>query len=116
MPGYIPQEDLPALYSSSIAFIYPSHYEGFGLPILEAMASEVPVIASNIEIHLEVAGQVPLYFHNTNASELCNHMIASEKNMILRKKHIELGIQHVKKYSWISSATKFLSCFDRFNL
>jgi len=60
--GYVPEEDLPALYSGAMCFVYPSYFEGFGLPVLEAMQCGAPVIAGNQTSLPEVAGDAALLF------------------------------------------------------
>ena len=72
--GYVPKEDLPSLYSQAQAFVYPSLYEGFGLPILEAMACGVPVITSNISSLPEVGGEAALYIDPLDAHTLAEHL------------------------------------------
>ena len=69
-PGYVPLEDLPALYSCASVFVYPSTYEGFGLPILEAMACGTPVVAMNTSSIPEVAGDAALLVDPTSTDEL----------------------------------------------
>ena len=68
--GYIDERDLPALYSAATVFVYPSLYEGFGLPILEAMSCGAPVITSNTSSMPEVGGKAALYFNPTDVRQL----------------------------------------------
>jgi alpha-1,3-rhamnosyl/mannosyltransferase len=70
--GYIPEEDLPLIYGGARVFIYPSFYEGFGLPVLEAMASGVPVVAANSTSIPEVAGDCALLVEPNAIGELAD--------------------------------------------
>ena len=74
LPGYVPQEDLPALLSGALAFVLPSWYEGFGLPVLEAMACGTPVICSNVSSLPEVAGDAALLFDPQDTAALAQAM------------------------------------------
>jgi len=74
-PGFVKNEDLPAIYTLAHIFISPSHYEGFGMPLLEAMSQGVPVIASDIPPHREVAGDAAVFIQGNS--------LASAGDMIL---------------------------------
>ena len=69
-PGYVAEADLPALYSGARLFVYPSHYEGFGMPVLEAMACGTPVVTSRAAALLEVSGDAALHVEATDADAL----------------------------------------------
>ena len=73
--GYVDEQDLPALYSAASAFVYPSYYEGFGLPILEAMSCGAPVITSNTSSMPEVGGKAALYFNPTDVRQLSDLLL-----------------------------------------
>lgn len=77
-PGYIPDEDLPAVYAGAQALVFPSLYEGFGLPVLEAMACETPVVASNASSVPEVGGDSALYFDPRD----CEAMVATTRRVL----------------------------------
>ncbi len=79
--GYADYTDLPALYSHAKAFIFPSLYEGYGLPVAEALSCETPVICSNKTAIPEVAGTQASYFDPENEKELLNHLLASENKL-----------------------------------
>lgn len=96
------------LYNQAGAFIYPSLYEGFGIPLLEAMACGCPVIASRIPSTLEVAGEVPIYFEPGNSESLKNalDLITLKNNM---EKRISLGLEKASEFSWEKAAKTFYS-------
>jgi len=98
--GYIASEDLSVLYSSSLALVFPSFYEGFGLPLLEAMANNCPVLASNAGSLPEVGGTVALYFNPNDTEDIKNVMLRIIKDKELRRSLIEKGNQRVKFFSW----------------
>jgi len=108
-----PQVDdlhLCRLYNQASAFIYPSQYEGFGIPLLEAMACGCPVIASRIPSSVEVAGDVPNYFTPGNMDELIAALdrAVSEGRTSLRTAE---GLAIVRQYSWENTALGFLQAF-----
>lgn len=103
--GYIPDEELPELLGSALALTYISLFEGFGVPLLEAMRAEVPVITSNVSSLPEVAGDAALLVNPTSTSEIAHAMqrIASEPK--LTQKLIAAGKQKRQAYSWDQTAT-----------
>jgi glycosyltransferase involved in cell wall biosynthesis len=112
--GYIPEDDLPDLYAGAAAFIYPSIYEGFGLPVLEALASGVPVVTSNRSSLKEVAGDCaatvdPEDYPGLSAAllkALQDHHEAKEAD---RKR----GIEWAKRFTWALCAEKTASIYRR---
>lgn len=102
--GYIPEEELPHLLGSALALTYISLFEGFGVPLLEAMQAEVPVITSNVSSLPEVAGDAALLVDPTSKSDMAAAMqrIASEAE--LRKKLIIAGRQQRLQYNWDDTA------------
>jgi len=110
-PGYIPSEDLPALYSSAEFFCYPSIYEGFGLPVLESMACGTPVLTSFNSSMSEVAGEAALLADPMDIDSISEGIskLASEEE--LRKNLAERGLWRAKKFSWKSCATKTLDIY-----
>ena len=111
--GYIPDVDLPALYSEAIAFVYPSLFEGFGLPILEAMACHTPVITSNITALPEVGGDAVIYVDPYDSESIANGMQQLVEDSNLRLKLIEKGIVHIQKFSWDKSAKKIWKILEK---
>ena len=104
--GFVDIADLPTLYTQSIALIYPSLYEGFGLPVVEAMSCGTPVITGNNSSLPEAGGLAALYFDATNDDALAAQMkiIYDDKN--LRNRLSLLAIEHVKKFDWDAFATE----------
>ncbi len=106
--GYIDSEDLSVLYSSAIALVFPSFYEGFGLPLLEAMANNCPVLTSNAGSLPEVGGDAVLYFNPRDPEDIKNVMLKIIKNKGLRENLVEKGKKRVQSFSWqkCSQSTK----------
>jgi len=102
--GFIPEEDLPFLLGSALAMIYVSLFEGFGLPILEAMFAEVPVITSNVSAMPEVAGEAALLVDPLSVGELVLAMQKIYKDKSLRKSLVEAGKIQREKFSWDRAA------------
>jgi len=109
LPGYIDREDLPVIYSMAEQFIYPSLYEGFGLPVLEAMCCETPVVTTNISSLPEVGGDAAFYFDNNNTQQLFKQIKALASSSALRTIQIEKGIEQSKNFNWKKSAINLLT-------
>lgn len=112
LPGFISQADLPAIYSSSIALVYPSRYEGFGLPVLEAMACGAPVITSNISSMPEIVGDAGILIDPTDEDELADAMHRVSSNNGLRAQLAGTGINRAKSFSWDRAARETLSVYS----
>jgi len=102
--GRIAEEDLLALYRGAEALVMPSLYEGFGLPVLEAMASKCPVITSNVSSLPEIAGDAALLVDPLNETEIAEAMEHIAGIPALRKEMIEKGLKQVARFSWERSA------------
>ena len=106
----IDDEKLCQLYNHAAAFVYPSLYEGFGIPLLEAMACGCPVIASHIPATIEVAGECPIYFEPTEVDELVNAFdVALSEGRDSERTNV--GLQRVKQYSWNKTAAQTLEVY-----
>ncbi|MEO0255325.1 MAG: glycosyltransferase family 1 protein [candidate division WOR-3 bacterium] len=103
--------ELPAFYKNAIALLYPSLYEGFGLPILEAYKFLVPVITSNVSSLPEVAGKGALFVDPQNIEELEKNMIEIFYNTELREKLIQNQKEELMKYDYIKLGEKILSTY-----
>ena len=104
-------ETLAYLYANAICFVYPSLYEGFGLPPLEAMASGCPVVSSNTSSMPEVINQAGEFFDPSETEEICHaieKVIISEER---RKELIELGFKNVSLFSWDNTVSKTLEIY-----
>lgn len=110
---YVISEDLPALYGGAQAFVFPSLFEGFGIPILEAMACGTPVVTSNVSSMPEVAGEAALYVDPNSTDDIVKAMqtMLSEPNT--RASLIEKGLQRVKQFSWQKTAKETLEVFGQ---
>jgi glycosyltransferase involved in cell wall biosynthesis len=104
LTGYLNDEDLRALYSSCRAFVYPSLYEGFGLPPLEAMACGAPVIASRISALQETLAEAAILVEPLDVQTLSRTIIEVLKDERRRAMMRESGIKHAKKFSWDEAA------------
>ncbi len=106
--GFVEHTDLQALYSQAVALVYPSLYEGFGLPILEAMACGCPVIASNTSSMPEVVGEAGLLCNPYNVESIGRAMSTLLEQQVLRQQLIELGFERVQNYSWSHTVAKLM--------
>ncbi len=111
--GAVSEELLPSLYHASEFFVYPSFYEGFGLPVLEAFASGTPVVTANSSSLSEVADGAALLVNPHDAAEIIKamEMLASSEN--LRKKLIVKGGERAAAFSWDISAANLLAQFEK---
>ncbi len=110
--GYVSDEELAALYSSCFAFVYPSLYEGFGLPVLEAMTCGAPVIVSNSTSLPEVAGEAGFYINPQQASSLNQQMKALSAQQSLRLKWREASRRQAARFSWSQAAKLTLQAYE----
>jgi glycosyltransferase involved in cell wall biosynthesis len=109
--GFVDDEDLPDLYRGAQLFVFPSLYEGFGLPILEAMASGVPVITSNVASMPEVAGDAAILIdpHDPKAiAEGIARILAEDR---LRQDMIQKGLARARRFTWDSVAQQTLEVY-----
>ncbi len=110
---YVPEEVLPYFYNLADVFVLASLYEGFGLPIIEAMACGCPVITSNLSSMPEIAGDAALLVDPVKVDEIMNAMERIISDAELRKSLIERGFEQVKKFSWKTTAEKTLEIYDK---
>ncbi len=111
--GWVPDNDLPILYQSATVHVVPARYEGFGLPVLEAMASEAPVIASSATSLPEVAGGAALHF----APDDCTALVAALRHVtndaVLRARLIARGKIQARRFTWRNTAEITLTALER---
>jgi len=110
--GYVPQEDLPALISGAHVFVLPSYYEGFGLPVLEAMACGTPVICSNTSSLPEVAGDAAILIDPQDTGQLVRALSRVLADPNLRHDLSERGMRQVRRFSWEKCAQQTLQILE----
>jgi glycosyltransferase involved in cell wall biosynthesis len=110
--AYVPDEDLPALYSGAVACILPSFYEGFGLTALEAMACNTPVITSEIPAVREILDDAALYVNPLNVNEIANAMQIILDDPALANTLQNRGLRRSKLFSWDETALKTQSLLE----
>ena len=108
--GRISNYDLNILYNGAVALIYPSSYEGFGLPVIEAQKAGCPVIAYNSSSISEIIGETPLLMHRLDLQELLKK-VNMLSDLELRKDVIEKGIQNAKRFSWDDMYRKLIDLY-----
>ncbi|HEX8142225.1 MAG TPA: glycosyltransferase family 1 protein [Pyrinomonadaceae bacterium] len=111
--GYVRESDLPALYTDALAFIYPSYFEGFGLPLLEAMACGAPVIAGNKTSLPEVVGEAGLLFDPFDGDALSAAIGRLIDDARLRAELRELGLARSRLFSWRETARQTLGVYEQ---
>jgi len=108
LTGYVSDEDLPILYREADIFLFPTFFEGFGMPILEAFASGVPVVASNTTSIPEVAGNAALLVNPKKPFEIASACSRIINKSILRRKLVSDGINRAKMFTWEKAGQKTL--------
>ena len=106
--GYVSEQEKSELLNNADMFVFPSFYEGFGMPILEAQAVGCPVITSNVSSMPEVAGQGAILVEPRNIEQITENMYKVISNNDLRKELIEKGNQNIKRFSWQKCAEETL--------
>src|SRR5882672_3514519 len=104
--GAVDRDDVPALYQEALALVYPSSYEGFGLPVLEAMAAGVPVLCSRLSSLPEVAGDAALYLEELSMDEIAERMRALATDQHLRRRLIDAGRIRARAFGWEETVRK----------
>jgi len=110
--GYVPAADLPALYAASACFVFPSLYEGFGLPVLEAMAAGTPVVASQVGAIPEVAGDAALLVDARRPAELAEAMESVLTDRTLRARLVTRGRARASLFTWEAVARDTLAVYE----
>jgi len=106
--GFVDKQDMPTLYRMASLFVFPSLYEGFGIPILESMLSDTVVLASDIPVLRETGGEAAMYFKPNNPDDLSKKIQTLLSDYTLRNKFIKLGRKNIKRFSWDNNAEKLL--------
>lgn len=111
LPGYVKAEELPILYNQATIFLYPSLNEGFGLPVIEAMACGTPVVTSNSSCLPEVAGDAAILVNPTDPSHIAS-ALHSLSNADVYARCVELGFKNAKRFSWKLTAEKTRALYE----
>nr|WP_295953167.1 glycosyltransferase family 1 protein [Rhodoferax sp.] len=111
--GFVPEEDLPLLYAGARLFAYPSIYEGFGLPVAEAMASGVPVLTSSLSCLPEVADGAACLVHPDDTDALCQALDKSLTDNAWREAAVARGLQVAAGYSWQTCAQQTVNVYRK---
>jgi glycosyltransferase involved in cell wall biosynthesis len=114
LAGYVEDRDLPYLYQGAEYLVSPSYYEGFGLPLLEAMASSQPIIASDIASHREILGDAAILFEPDDVDGLAASMKDLYQDHEARSRLIEKGNEKKRFFSWRDSASKMVQIYRRY--
>lgn len=111
-PGFIPDEELPSLYNLAEVFVYPSLYEGFGLPVLEAMACGIPVITSQVSSMPEIVGNAGLLVDPRSVEELATALARVLTDGELRQRMRKQGLERSQVFSWDRTARETLRVYE----
>jgi glycosyltransferase involved in cell wall biosynthesis len=106
---FVTEDELSVLYRNALALVYPSKYEGFGLPVLEAMAEECPVVCSEAASLPEVGGDAALYFDPTSLESLesaLTQLLSSDRHEMVQR-----GIRNVARFSWDRSTKALVEVY-----
>jgi glycosyltransferase involved in cell wall biosynthesis len=110
--GYVPPAELPVLYAGAACFVFPSLYEGFGLPVLEAMAAGAPVVASRVGAIPEVAGDAALLVDPHRPAELADAIETVLTDAALRARLVERGRARARQFTWETVARETLDVYE----
>jgi glycosyltransferase involved in cell wall biosynthesis len=111
-PGYVSDEDLPSIYTLCKAFLFPSLSEGFGMPVIEAMACGSPVITSNVTSMPEISGNAALLVDPLQTSAITEALLSLTENENLRQQKIREGLVNARRFNWSRSAEKVLGLYE----
>jgi glycosyltransferase involved in cell wall biosynthesis len=111
--GYVSREELSVLYSGANCFVFTSLYEGFGLPILEAMKCGCPVLTSNISSMPEVAGEAGILVNPLEVKDIARGIIEVIRDKEIREALRKKGFEQVKKFSWEKAARETLKLYEK---
>ncbi len=109
--GYISRQELKYLYKRASAFVFPSHYEGFGLPLLEAASAGIPSIASDIPVFREIFKNYPIYFNKNNPEELAEAITGLLSDKVLYSKKQKEAEETIKRFNWVKTAKETQSLY-----
>jgi len=113
--GFINDKTLAAFYARANVFVFPSFYEGFGLPGLEAMAAGLPVVSANQTSLPEIYGQAAVYFNPSDPQDMAQKITSVLEDESLRTDLIQKGFEQTKKFSWRKTAEEMLKLYQTIN-
>jgi len=114
LTGYVTEEEKIALYDSATIFVYPSLYEGFGIPLVEAMVRKVPIVASKIPSTEELASEAALYYDNPfDHAALAERVLGLFENDLLQQDLVKKGLKRAQEFSWKKMARKHLEAYQK---
>jgi glycosyltransferase involved in cell wall biosynthesis len=113
LTGYVSSEKLSSLYSNALAFVYPSLYEGFGLPVLDAMSRGVPVMTSNVSSLPEITGECALLVNSFQTNEIAEALCTIYSKSDLRKALSAAGLERSKLFSWERCAAETMQAYEK---
>jgi glycosyltransferase involved in cell wall biosynthesis len=111
--GYVPDDDLPALYSACDAFAFPSLYEGFGVPVLEAMACGAPVVTSEVSATAEVAANAAVLVDPQSVASIRDGLRRVLTDDRLRRDLVTFGKARAAQFSWLRAADETYAVYER---
>jgi glycosyltransferase involved in cell wall biosynthesis len=112
LPGYVSDADLPAVYSGASLVVMPSLYEGFGLPVLEAMSCGAPVVCSNVSSLPEIGGDAARYFDPTNVPAMTDAILSVWRDEALRAAMRRRGLARAAQFSWARAAEETAAVYE----
>jgi glycosyltransferase involved in cell wall biosynthesis len=112
-PGWVDQGDLPAIYKLADCFLFPSYYEGFGIPLLESMACDCPVVTASIGSCPEIAADAALYADPNDPGKIAEQVLRVLSDDVLRQEMIRLGRERVKNFSWDRAGRMTIDIFEQ---
>ena len=113
IPGFVAEEDKAALLSGAVALVFPSLYEGFGFPVLEAQLCETPVLTSNASSLPEIGGEAALYVNPEDERALLDGLLRLAEDEALRQELRRKGRLNVQRFSWDAAAEHTLATLER---
>ena len=112
MTGYVSDDELPTFYQCASCFVFPSLYEGFGLPMLEAFANDLPLTAANAASIPEIAGDAALFFDPHDVHDMARKIVRVVNEDALRRNLIKAGRRRMKDFSWEKTAQEIIRIMD----
>ena len=109
--GFVDFETLRCFYQNAAAFVFPSRYEGFGLPPLEAMACGTPVVTSNVSSLPEVVGEAAIQVNPENVFDIARGIVNALLDEPLRRSLIQRGLEQARRFSWGRTAVEVLEIY-----